>query len=112
MAGTSEGQPGPGSSTFEVEDGKGAEDDDRPFVGNGTKGGAVSECMSKNCKAGDTGMMVTCVILGAVVGLVVNVSVSDREVNIHRARCCTNHLSMLANRYLIGMYQNRELLSP
>ena len=77
MAASSDSPPGPGA--FEVEEGKGAEDDDRPFVGTGTNGRAA-ECLSKNCEAGGTGMMVACVFFGAVVGLIVNVSVSDREV--------------------------------
>ena len=81
MAASSDSHSGLGSS-FEVEEGKGVEDDDRPFVGEGTKGGVVPECVStcKNCKAGGTGMMVTCVVFGAVLGLIVNVSVSDREI--------------------------------
>lgn len=70
----------PSSKSFEVEEAKAdVEDDSRPFVGSGSAGGPA-ECIRKNCASGGTGAMVACVVLGAAVGLIVNVSVSDREV--------------------------------
>lgn len=70
-----------GPSTFEVEEGGKEERDDALLRDDGlSHKDEHGDCVRKQCASGGTGVMVACVFVGAIVGLIVNVSVTDREV--------------------------------
>ena len=65
----------PGAS-FEVE----AEADDIPLAGGAVRPPGPVRRAVKRCGEGGPAVMVACVFAGAIFGLIVNVSVSEREV--------------------------------
>ena len=70
----------PSLNSFEVEEGKGERDDALLRDDGSSHKGGHGNCVRKQCAGGGTCVMLACVFFGAIVGLIVNVSVTDREV--------------------------------